>query len=300
MIEVGVDIGGTFTDAAVVDSATGDVRRAKVSTTPDDPIRGMLAVLELLGVTGRDASEFVHGTTLVTNLILQRVGCTVGLLTTEGFTDVLEIQRSYRRQPLDLHWLKQPALVPRELRLGIAERTLSDGSIREEPAREQVVSQARRLVGMGVDAVAVVLFNSYANPHNEQLVAAWVQEEFPELPVSISSVVDPQVREYERTSTTVINAYAIPATVSYLRRLEETVRPGMLLMHSGGGVLPAAAVAEKPVKLVQSGPAGGVIATRELARAIQETNLITLTWEAPVQMWLFWWMASRSSRRKSG
>ena len=275
MIRLGIDIGGTFTDGVIVEQKTGSIKHAKSASTPKDPIQGLVKVLDRLAVGVDTAEIFVHGTTLVTNLILQRTGCTVGLLTTRGFRDVLEIQRSYRPDPLDVLWIKPEPLVPRDLRAEVDERTLADGSLDSSPERVDVLTQVRILIDRGAEALAVCFLNSYANPANELLVADWIRTELPEMPVSLSSDVDPQIREYERTSTTVLNAYAIPEVRAYIQALSDAVRPDVLLMHSGGGVLPAASVAERPVKLVQSGPAGGVIAAREIGRRITYENLIT-------------------------
>ncbi len=275
MIRLGIDVGGTFTDGVIIDEETGGILHAKVASTPEDPLTGLVGVIAKLGLTKDAAQIFVHGTTLVTNLILQRTGCRVALITTRGFRDVLEIQRTYRAEPMDVLWVKAKPLVPRDLRAEVSERTLADGSVEAEPDMQETLEQARGLVEAGAEAIAVCLLNSYANPANERQVGEWIGSAFPGVPVSLSSDVDPQVREYERASTTVINAYAIPEVHSYLKALSETVRPDVLLMHSGGGVLAAPAVAKRPVKLVQSGPAGGVIAAREVGRIMGWQNLIT-------------------------
>jgi N-methylhydantoinase A len=275
LLRIGIDIGGTFTDGVLFDSSRSEITHAKVSTTPSNPLDGLRNVLERLGVDAADASIFVHGTTLVTNLILQRTGCRVGMITTQGFRDVLEIQRSYRPEPLDLQWVKPEPLVPRDLRLEVDERTYADGSVAIPPTEDQVLQAATQLVGAGVEAIALCFFNSYANRQNEETAADWIREAHPDVPVVCSSEVDPQIREYERWSTTTINAYAVRAVSAYIETLRERVRPDVLLMHSGGGVVPAAAVAARPVKLVQSGPAGGVIAARRLGTRGARTNLIT-------------------------
>jgi N-methylhydantoinase A len=273
MKAVGIDVGGTFTDGVLLTERS--LFRAKVPTNAKAPEESLLDVLAQLGVAPADPELLVHGTTLVTNLILERSGCVVGVITTAGFRDVLEIQRSYRRDLYDLRWQKPAPLVPRDMRLEVQERTASDGGILLEPSRDEVLEAAADLLRRGAEAIAVCLFNSYVNEHNERLIAVWLGEAHPELPVSLSSRVDPQAREYERFSTTVINAYATPAVQEYLRRIQQVVRPDVFLMHSGGGVLTPPAVAERPVRLALSGPAAGVIGALHLGAALDEGNLIT-------------------------
>jgi N-methylhydantoinase A len=274
-MRIGIDIGGTFTDCVVTDQATGRLLHAKALTNAERPLEGVVNVLALLGVDAAEAELFVHGTTIVTNIVVERNGSTVGLITTRGFGDVLEIQRSYRPALFDLAWSKSEPLVPRDLRIELEERTSADGTVIRTPERHDVLVAAERLLAAGVEALAICFLNGYRNPTTEQLVARWIVEVHPDVPVSISSDVDPQIREYERTSTTVANAYAIPPIRAYIRELRERVRPDVLFMHSGGGVLPAAVVAELPVRLVQSGPAGGVVAARLLGRELGVENAVT-------------------------
>lgn len=275
-VQLGVDIGGTFTDAVLIDDRQGRyrVRHAKALSTPQDPLIGLRDAVGELSIDFQDLDGFVHGTTIVTNLILERTGCRVGLLTTAGFEDVLEIQRSYRPRPLDLQWQKPEPLVPRPLRMGIRERVLPDGSITRDIDRDEVVAAVKSLVDSGVEALAISFLNSYANPTHELSAAQWIADEFGSLAVSVSSEVDPQVREYERTSTTVINAYAMPAINNYVGTLTERIACDVLFMHSGGGVLPPDAVAALPAKLVQSGPAGGVIAAQHFGAGLGFENVI--------------------------
>lgn len=275
MTRVGIDIGGTFTDGILYADNGRGIRHEKVPSTPGEPLIGLLGVLSKLNVDPGDPELIVHGTTLVTNLILQRTGCRVGLITTRGFRDVLEIQRSYRPDPLDLMWSKPVPLVPRDMRFEVSERTTARGVVLEPPNRQDVEEATDRLVEAGAEAIAVCLLNSFANPTNEYLVRDWILEHHPGAVVTVSADVDPQIREYERSSTTVINAYAIPEVRAYFRSLRKRLGREVLLMHSGGGVLPADSVAERPVRLVQSGPAGGVIAAERLGRRLGVDNLIT-------------------------
>ena len=257
---LGVDIGGTFTDAVLLDTASGELRSAKALSSVSEPEKGLLAVLSELGIRPEEPDRFVHGTTLVTNLLIERAGSVVGLITTAGFRDILEIQRSHRWDLYDLQWRKTEPLVPRDLRLEVTERTLSDGAIGRAPQQEEVLAAADALLSVGAEVIAICFINSHLNGSNEHQAAHWIRRHLPEVPLSLSSIVDPQPREYERLSTAVINAYAIPAIVMYLHRLESSIRPDVLFMHHGGGLMPAAVAIDHPARLVLSGPAGGVTA----------------------------------------
>ena len=203
-----------------------------------------------------EISRFLHGTTLVTNLIIERSGAKLGLITTEGFRDVLEIQRSYRDDLYNLQWDKPKALVPRHLRLTIDERIDSDGTVLLGADEKQTREVVQRLLDQGAEAIAICFFNSYANAVNEQEVARIVREMAPSIALSLSSEVDPRIREYERVSTTVLNAYAMPRMHSYMSRLNRALQrnEGIKYMHSGGGVIPSATAERFPVRLLYSGP----------------------------------------------
>jgi len=278
MKRVGVDIGGTFTDLVVLDEETGALERIKTLTTPRAPEDGFLKAVAEGQVGLDDVSHFLHGTTLVTNLIIERTGAKLGLITTEGFRDVLEIQRSYRSDLYDLQWDKPKALVPRHLRLTINERIGADGTILREVNADQAREIVRRLLNEGVEAIAVCLLNAYANPINEQTVARIIQEMAPRIALSLSSEVDPRIREYERVSTTVLNAYAMPRMHLYMSRLERALKrnEGIKYMHSGGGVIPSATAERFPIQLLYSGPAAGVLAGRFLASTLGVPNLCTI------------------------
>ena len=278
MKRVGVDIGGTFTDLVVLDEVTGALERIKTLTTPRAPEDGFLKAVSAAQIQLSDVSRFLHGTTLVTNLIIERRGAKLGLITTEGFRDVLEIQRSYRDDLYNLQWDKPKALVARHLRLAIHERVAADGTILlpvDDKKTQEVIQQ---LLNEGVEAIAVCLLNAYANPANEEAVGRIVREMAPRIALSLSSEVDPRIREYERVSTTVLNAYAMPRMHSYMSRLDHALQrsEGIKYMHSGGGVIPSATAERFPIQLLFSGPAAGVLAGRFLAATLGVPNVCTI------------------------
>jgi N-methylhydantoinase A len=267
---VGVDIGGTFTDVCVVDADGRLVATAKVRTTPDDPsravIEGARGALALLPVGAADATEgVVHATTLITNAIIARRGAPVGLLVTRGYQDALEIARQHRYDMYDLRLERPAPLVDRRLRREVDERVLVDGSVYRALDPEEVERLAAELVAAGAGAIAVVFLHCYANPEHERLAADAVRRAAPGLPLSLSSRVSGQMREYERMVTTVANAYVQPVAAEYLRRLADglagiTPRAGLSIMTSNGGVTSIAAAVDAPVRLVESGPAAGALA----------------------------------------
>ena len=267
---IGVDVGGTFTDLVLTDSAAASLV-VKVPSVPADPSQGVLAALErLAGNLGCTVPEvlaecalFVHGSTVATNTMLEGKGATVGLLTTEGFRDALEIRRGLREDQWNHRQPFAPVLVPRYLRQGVGGRIDSDGS-EHEPLRLHDVDQA--LAGFreeGVEAVAVAFFNSFLNGAHEEAAAAHVRQQWPEAWVTESAALSPTLGEYERTSTAVVNASLSPRIVSYLRSLDEQLRglglkPPLLLVQSNGGAISVDQVAPRPVNLLLSGPAAAV------------------------------------------
>jgi N-methylhydantoinase A len=278
MKRVGVDIGGTFTDLVVFDEKTGALQRTKTLTTPRAPEDGFLTGVAGAEVNVEDVSHFLHGTTLVTNLIIERTGAKLGLITTKGFRDVLEIQRSYRRELYNLQWDKPKPLVPRHLRMTIDERTAADGTVLRPVDLGETRAVVQQLLDEGVEAIAVCLINAYANAANEMTVAEIIREWAPQVALSISAEVDPRIREYERVSTTVLNAYSMPRMHRYMSRLDQALKreDGIKYMHSGGGVIPSATAERFPVQLLYSGPAAGVLAGRFLAAALGEPNVCTM------------------------
>jgi N-methylhydantoinase A/oxoprolinase/acetone carboxylase beta subunit len=285
---VGVDVGGTFTDFVYVDDEAGVVHVHKVPTTPDDPSKGTVqGIGEITGEAGQSPAsldQVFHGTTIATNIVIEHSGATVGMITTEGYRDILHIAR--HKKPLnfsnyqDLPWQAHP-VVRRRYRLTVPERITKDGSVLvpldEDKAREQV----RRLKDAGVDAVAVCFLFSFLNASHEQRVAEIVREEFPEAFLSVSSEVLPQYREYERFSTVGLNAYVGPKVATYVSRLEEQltrlgVRTGLHLMTSASGVATAEAATKRPVNLLMSGPVAGVVGGIWAGRLAGYANVITL------------------------
>ena len=266
---LGIDIGGTFTDLVVYDHDTGRQWSRKVLTTHDDPARAVAAGTRALLAEGRlEPSRFtrvVHATTLFTNALIERKGARTGLLTTAGFADTLEIGRERKYDLYDLAITKPEPLVPRDLRLEVTERVGADGRVRLPVDRREVAACAQRLAEAGVEAIAIVFLHAYANPRHEAEAARIVARSLPRLAVTTSHEVAPEVREFERASTTVANAYIKPLAQRYLelmgRRLSEASIPApLLLMLSSGGLTHVAEAERAPVRMLESGPAAGAIA----------------------------------------
>lgn len=278
MKRIGIDIGGTFTDLVLYDEAAHTLTRVKALSTPGEPERGLLRAFELAGVHAEEVSVLIHGTTLVTNLIIERTGARTGLITTKGFRDTLEIMRFDRQHLYDLQWDKPTPLVPRHLRLEVDERIDHTGRIVRPLKPEAVVPVVQALVRQGVEAVAVCLLHAYANPAHEALIAAVIADVAPHLHVAFSSQVNPEIREYERTSTTVLNAYALPKVVQYVDRLDAAFMhsSSVKYVNSGGGLIASRTARQFPVQLVYSGPAAGVQASIALSQQTGLTDLITL------------------------
>ena len=271
-----VDIGGTFTDVVLLDASGTATVVEKVLTTPKEPAVGVMdgvrRALARAGVAARDVRYVIHGTTLVTNALIERKGATTALLTTAGHEDALEIGRETRYDAYDLALEKPEPLVPPPLRLGLTARLMADGSERVALRLDEVDGAIAQMRSAGVEAVAVSLLHAYRNPAHEQAVKARLRERAPGLRVSLSSVVSGEIREYERTSTTVANAYVLAGVETYLRSLTELLRVEgfagqLLLMLSSGGTCTVETACEVPIRLVESGPAGGAMAAAHHARA---------------------------------
>jgi N-methylhydantoinase A len=266
---LGVDVGGTFTDLVALDPGSGTIRGKKVLTTPDAPARGVLDGLQALAP---GATAIAHGTTIVTNAIVEGRYARTALVTTRGFRDVLEIARQSR---LDLYRLDQAprpeALVPRRLRFEVTERIGGDGRVKVALDEGELTALARTLAGAGVESVAICLLHAYAHPEHEARVRAGLGGAAPY--VSVSHEINAEFREYERTATTVLNAAVMPLADRYLGDLEDSLaRTGfggsLHLLQSSGGMMSAAVARRRPLAMAVSGPAGGVAATRFLARAL--------------------------------
>ena len=277
-MRIGIDVGGTFTDFVLLEDATGRTHTYKCLTTPRDPSDAIEEGLRSLEsqVPGCIAGleEVIHGTTLVINAIIERKGAHTGLLTTRGFRDVLELGREIRYSAYDAFAQMPEPLVPRERRLEVDERVRADGSVLVPLDMAQARAAVREMVQLGVESVAVCLLNSFENPAHERALKRLLAEEFPQASVSISYEVLPQIREYERTSTTVINAYVKPLTETYLRQLRERLaslgfRGRLFIMLSSGGVTSAETAAQFPVRIIESGPTAAVIAAQYYSNLFQ-------------------------------
>ncbi|MEX2375881.1 MAG: hydantoinase/oxoprolinase family protein [Dehalococcoidia bacterium] len=277
MKRVGVDVGGTFTDLVWVDESSAAIGHGKTLSTAD-PSDALTAVLDDNSIAAKDISLFLHATTVITNLILERNGARVGFVTTRGFRDVLEIQTALRPNPYDLHWERTLPLVPRHLRVEIDERVDATGTVLQEPSEAAIEAALETLVDARVEALAVCLLNSHMNPVHERTIAAVAQRRWPSLYLSISSELDPRIREYPRMSTTVANAYVMPKFDRYTTALERklSIPSGVKFMQSSGGVASSSLAAKAPVNLIYSGPVGGVLATQHLGRVLGIRNMISV------------------------
>lgn len=282
-MRIGIDIGGTFTDIVCV-TPDGSLLVRKVLSTPDDYSRSVLECLPDLfrevGAGATQVQEIIHGTTVATNALLQGSGARTALITTQGFRDVLELRRIRMPELYNWDWDKPPDLIPRHLRREVRERVDAQGTVinaLDVREAEQVIDE---IVAGGVESLAVCLINSYANPEHEEKLATIIQQKHPDLPLSLSSQILREVREYERTATAVVNAYVLPIVQHYVQSLQTAfTRLGMgaplLIMQSNGGVMTAEACRRHPVYIIESGPAAGVIASQEMARQMNLDNVIT-------------------------
>ncbi len=272
---LGCDIGGTFTDFVLLNDETGELIINKCLTTPSDPsdaVEEGIRELErrVSDLTGR-LDEVIHGTTLVINAIIERKGARTGLITTKGFRDVLELAREIRYAPYDVFAEFPEPLVPRRLRLEVDERIRSDGAVLKALDREEARAVVKRLVDMGVESIGVCLLNSFENPEHERMLEQIIEETAPGISVSASCNVLPQIREYERTSTTVTNAYVKPLTGRYLSRLAERLQSigihgKLFIMLSSGSITSVRTAAEFPVRIIESGPTAAVISGQYYGR----------------------------------
>jgi N-methylhydantoinase A len=286
--QIGCDIGGTFTDVCVIDSR-GTVFTDKSETTPEDLTVGVLAALESIsagvGLPLDDllsrTSRFVNGTTVVTNSIAELVGSRVGLLVTKGFRDTLRIARSPRNGERDFQLQHNvPDLVPRDCIVELEERIDRNGNVVVALQEEDVRTALQELAAKGVESLAVCLLFSFANTDHEELVARVAEAEFPDLYLSVSSRLYPVMREYERTVTTVLNSYTGVRVAVYTDKIEKELngrglRGPISFMQGFGGTLPAAEARRRPISLIDSGPAGGVVGARRLAEELDIQNVIT-------------------------
>ena len=280
---VGVDIGGTFTDIVFMDE-DGNVLTKKISSSVENYaeaiVDGLGQVFAAHGLAGTDVLEVLHGTTVASNAILEHKGAKTGLIGTKGFRDILEIRNLRVPKLYDLEWDKPPALVDRYLRLTVEERVSTQGDVQTPLNVAEAEAVVDILLAEGVEVIAVALINSFANPAHEQEIRDIIKAKAPHIPVCISFDVLPEIKEYERTSTTVINAYLLPIVSKYLATLtaeltDAKVGSPLLLMQSNGGLMTAEAAAVLPCNIVESGPAGGVVGGHAFGAKVGLKNIIT-------------------------
>ena len=281
---VGVDIGGTFTDIVFL-ADDGTVLARKVASTPDDYSRGVLegvrGGVDELGIQPSAVSEISHGFTVATNAIIENKGANTALITTEGFRDILELRRNRVPRLYDLNYEKPPSLVKRQLRLEVRERLNYQGEVLRPLETSDVDRAIEKIAQEGVESVAVCLLHSYANPEHERYIAEALRERMPQVNLTLSSELLPEMKEYERTSTTVINGYVRPVVERYLGLLTEGLRDmgitvPLSIMQSNGGLATSGIAMEKPVYCIESGPAAGVVGAYHLGDRLGVENLMTL------------------------
>ena len=282
---VGVDVGGTFTDFCAVEDVTGDVRLWKRPSTPENPATAIVSGLRELatahGIPLQEVSRLAHGTTVATNALVQRKGCSVALITTRGFRDLVEIGRQTRPDVYDLQRDYPDPLVPRRRRLEVTERINAAGAVHHPLDGAEVDEAIVRIRDMEVEAVAVCFLFSFLNPAHEHRVAEQIRAALPGMHVSTSSAVQPEFREYERFTTTIINAYLQPALTSYMSSLETDLaamlpRASIGINQSSGGLMTIGRTKSFPVRTALSGPAAGVVGALHVASAVGRANAITI------------------------
>jgi N-methylhydantoinase A len=280
---VGVDIGGTFTDIVFL-GPDGTVHTKKVSSSVDNYARaiidGLSQVFQDVGLGGLDIAEVLHATTVASNAILELKGARTGLITTKGFRDIIEIRNLRMPRLYDIAWQKPPPLVERYLRVVVDERVTIHGEIERPLDPADAARAVDTLLAEGVEAIAVCLLNSFTNPSHELMLKEIIAHRAPDLPCCISFEVLPEIKEYERTSTTVINTYVMPIVARYLATLHAEldhsgITAALLLMQSNGGLTTAEAAMKTPMHIIESGPAAGVVGAQALARALRLPNIIT-------------------------
>jgi N-methylhydantoinase A len=279
-VRLGIDVGGTFTDLVMIDDATGEVTTAKTSTTPRDPIEGVMAAIRLAGIGQRQVTALVHGTTIATNALLERRGAHTGFICTHGFRDIIFIQRMNRKRHYDLSWDKPKLPVHRRDCMEVVERVDYRGevlqSLDEDTARLAIITLRDR----GVQAIAVCFLFAYLHPQHELRMRELISEIHPDADVSLSHEVFPRWREYERASTTILDAFLKPLVREYVNNIHSGLKAAgvhtkLLLMKSNGGITDHASVARRPIDLMVSGPVGGVLAAVHLGGLTGRRGIIS-------------------------
>ncbi|MFC2948123.1 hydantoinase/oxoprolinase family protein [Virgibacillus sediminis] len=285
MYRIGVDTGGTFTDVSLIEEKTGKSYVTKVPSTPSKPsvavLNGVEQIVKEVGIDTKDLSFFIHGTTVATNALLEEKGVNTALLTTKGFKDVLQIGRQTRPKLYDFRARKSNPLVPRNLRFELDERIEANGNVLKEISRVELKKLAALLKENKIESLAVCLINSYINASHEQEVKRILNELVPEVSITLSCEILPEFREYERTSTSVANAYVLPKMKHYLKHLDDSIKEmeipsNLYVMQSNGGVISADTAMNMPVRTMLSGPAGGVLAGCIVAKNTAYKNIITI------------------------
>ena len=280
-VRIAIDVGGTFTDVVKLVPSTGELRFEKVPTTPSEPTSGVLAAFDKAEADPADVEMFNHGSTLGLNSLLTRTGARVATVGTRGFRDVYLLGRTDRRVMYDIGYRKPEPLLERYDTFEVTERSMFDGAVAVPFDDEDARAVAREIAARGYDAVAVAFLHAYANPAHELRMREILAEEAPEVEVTLSHELSREYREYERTSTAVLDAYIKPIMRSYLRALEQELeRRGFdgrfLMSRSGGGAMTATAAREQPVNLILAGPAGGVVGAAAVSKLLDRPNLITI------------------------
>ncbi len=282
-MKLGIDIGGTFTDLVLLNESSGLLKFGKTLTTYPDPTVGIFNGIKLLeedyDLKLQDLTGIVHGTTLVTNAIIERKGAKTGLITTRGFEDVLEIGRELRYDIYDISLSIPEPLVPRNLRMGVEERLDKEGNVFQELNLKELTTLVDELVNQGVESIAVSFLHSFTNPAHEEEVGAYLKKKHPQIHVSLSSEIMPEIREYERTSATAMNAYVQPITDEYLKKLDEQLKSmgfsgNVDIMISSGKLTTLDGARKTPIQLLESGPAGGTMAGVFFGDLTEENNLL--------------------------
>ena len=281
---LGIDIGGTFTDAVLMNLGTGEFQTAKVSTTPKDLATGFLRAIERAiseaAVNPDEVVQIVHATTVATNAIIENKVVKSAFITTKGFRDMLEIQRQIRPTLYDLFFDKPAPLIPRYLCYEVTERVTAEGEVLQPLNEDEVRHAVRQSKKEGVEAIAVCFLHSYINPSHEKRTGEIIEEEFPEAYLTLSSEINPEFREYFRASTTVINTVLMPIVARYVDKLQGEIaargfKSGLYVMQSGGGLMTGEVARDKPARMVESGPAAGVIAASTLGTLLGYSNVIS-------------------------
>lgn len=278
-VVIGVDVGGTFTDILALDEHSDEVRVFKIPSTREDQSIGFLEGILEVSENVKDVGTIIHGTTVATNALLERKGAKTGIITTSGFRDVLEMRRRDRPTTWGL-WGQFTPVVQRVDRLEVEERTLADGTVRVAVDLMEVEHAAKTLLKNGCEAVCLFFINGYANPENESKAAESLRKIWPNEHVSVATEILPEIREFERCSTTTLNAYLQPPVANYLARIEDRIKEKnktteILIVQSNGGVMSIETAKSRPIKTALSGPAAGVVAAREIASAAGFNNIIT-------------------------